>query len=188
MTQKLWQKKLKLDYSNNVIDIVQFGSSVLEESKPNDLDIAVIFKNIQLKEQLEERQKIKNQLQKQVELPIHIESFDFNSFFDKGNFAREGILFYGKSLISGKNFSENLGLIPKLIISYVLKDLKKKDKVKFNYMLNGKGGSYGLLRKFSGKITYPGAVETAPEYENVFLKHMKKITNKISIEKVFVSK
>ncbi|MEI6058965.1 MAG: hypothetical protein WCP89_04305 [archaeon] len=188
MTQKLWQKKLKLDYSKDVLDIVHFGSSVLEGSEPNDLDVAVIFKNISVKEQLEERQKIKNQIQKHIELPVHIESFDINSFFDKGNFARGGVLFYGKSLISGKNFSENFGLIPKLMISYVLKDLKKKDKVKFNYMLNGKGGSYGLLRKFGGSISSPGTIEISPEYESIFLKPMKKITPKILVERVFVSK
>ena len=84
MMQKLWQEKLKLSYSENVIDIVQFGSSVLEESEPKDIDIAVIFQKIPLKEQLEERQKIKNQIQKFVDLPIHIESFDFYSLFDKG--------------------------------------------------------------------------------------------------------
>ena len=58
MMLKLWQKKLKLSYKKEVIDIVQFGSSVLEESEPKDIDIAVIFKKIPLKEQLEERQNI----------------------------------------------------------------------------------------------------------------------------------
>ena len=81
MTQKLWQKKLKLSYSDEVIDIVQFGSSIFEDSRPNDVDIAVIFKKIPVKEQLIERQKIKKQLEKITELPIHVESFDFYSFF-----------------------------------------------------------------------------------------------------------
>jgi predicted nucleotidyltransferase len=188
MIQKLWLKKLKLSYSENVLDIIQFGSSVLEESEPNDIDIAVIFNKVPLKQQLEERQNIKNQIQKEVNLPVHIESFDFYSFFNKGNFARFGILFYGKSIINGKNFSEHFGLIPKLRISYVLKDLEKKDKVKFNYLLSGKKGSYGLLKKYGGKILSPGVAETLPENEEIFLKGMKKITNKLSVEKVFVQK
>jgi len=188
MMLKLWQKKLKLSYSKDVVDIVQFGSSIFENSEPKDIDIAVIFQKISLKEQLEERQNIKNQLQKQIELPVHIESFDLYSLFDKGNFARGGILFYGKSIISGKNFSENFGLVPKIVISYVLKDLEKKDKVRFNYLLNGKKGSYGLLRKYGGGIIYPGAVETLPENEKIFLDKMKKITDKIKIERIFTSK
>lgn len=96
MMLKLWQKKLKLKYNKEVIDIVQFGSSIFENSEPNDIDIVVIFKKIPLKEQLEERQNIKNQIQKKVELPVHMESFDFYSFFDKGNFAKQGIFFLWK--------------------------------------------------------------------------------------------
>ena len=128
MMLNLWQKKLKLDYSKEVVDIVQFGSSIFERNEPKDVDIGVIFQKIPIKEQLEERQNIKNQIQKHVELPVHVESFDFYSFFDKGNFAKQGIFFYGKSIIKGNNFAENFGLIPKLRISYILKDLEKKTK------------------------------------------------------------
>ena len=185
---KLWQKKLKLNYSKEVVDIVQFGSSIFEGSEPKDIDIAVIFKKIPIKEQLEERQNIKNQIQKHIELPVHIESFDFYSFFDKGNFAKQGVFFYGKSIINGNNFAENFGLIPKIRIFYVLKDLEKKGKVRFNYLLNGKGGSYGLLRRYGGKIITPGLAETLPENEKMFLEEMKKITTNLSLEKVFVVK
>lgn len=188
MTLKLWQKKLKLNYNKDVIDIVQFGSSLIENKNPRDMDIAVIFKKIPLKEQLEERQKIKNQIQKHTELPVHIESFDFYSLFELGNFARQGILFYGKSIIDKNYFSEKFGIVPKLMISYVLKDLKKKDKVRFNYLLNGKKGNYGLLRKYGGKIINPGLIETYPENEEIFVAKMKEITGKISVEKVFISK
>ena len=185
--QKLWQKKQRLNYSKNVLDIVQFGSSVLEESNPNDLDIAVIFNNFPLKDQIKEAHEIKKQIEKLTNLPVQIESFDFESFFAKGNFARQGILFYGKSLLTGKYFAENFGLAPKLRISYVLKDLQKKDKVKFNYLLSGKKGSYGLLKKYGGKLIYPGVIETFPENEKIFVEKMKKITSKINIEKIFVS-
>ena len=186
MTQKLWQKKLKLSYSDEVIDIVQFGSSIFEDSRPNDIDIAVIFKKIPVKEQLIERQKIKKQIEKITELPVHVESFDFYSFFERGNFAREGILFCGKSLITAKNFAENFGMTPKLRIYYALENLEKKDKVKFNYLLSGKGGNYGLLRKYGGKIISPGVVETFPENEKLFIDKMKKITDKIIIERIFI--
>lgn len=185
--QKLWQTKLKLNYSDEVVDIIQFGSSVLEESNPSDMDIAVIFDKTPIKIQLEERQKIKKQIQELTELPVHMESFDVSSLFKESNFAREGILFYGKSLLNGKSFSEKFGIIPKLRISYVLNNLKKKDKVRFNYLLNGKGGNYGLLKKYGGKIIYPGVLETSPENENLFLNKMKKITDKIKVERDFIS-
>src|SRR3989338_6840846 len=128
--QNIWLKKITLSYSKDVLCIVQFGSSVLEDSKPNDVDIAVIFKCIPLKQQLEESQRIKKQLGKFSQLPVHIKSFDFYSFFNKGNFAKEDILFYGKNLISGEQLSRLFGVSAKLQVYYYFKKLKKKDKKK----------------------------------------------------------
>lgn len=184
--QKLWQKKQKLNYSKNIFDIVQFGSSVLEDDSPNDLDIAVIFYKIPVKEQIKEAHEIKKQVGKLTQVPVQVESFDLESFFKEGNFARQGILFYGKSILNGKYFADKFGMTPRLRISYILKDLEKKDKVRFNYLLSGKGGSYGLLKKYGGKLIYPGVIETLPENEKIFIKRMKRITDKINLEKIFI--
>jgi len=184
MMQKLWQEKLKLTYSKDVFDIVQFGSSVAEGKKPNDIDISVIFYKILLKEQLEQSQKIKLQLQKFSGIPLHIKSFDLYSFFDESNFARENILFYGKSLLSGDYFSKKFGFSPKLQIFYSLKKLKKKDKIRFNYMLSGKGGKYGLLKQYQGKLISPGLIEINPEYEMIFIEAIKNITPEFKVKKI----
>ena len=185
MTQKLWQEKPKLNYSKDVFDIAQFGSSIFEDSKPNDIDIAIIFNKIPVKEQLNQSQEIKKQLQKYSSLPIHVSSFDLYNFFDSGNFARDSILFYGRSLVSGKYFSEKFNLSPKLQISYSLKNLKKKDKIRFNYMLNGKKGKYGLSRQYGGKIISPGIIEIMPECEKIFIQSIKTITDKFTLKKTF---
>ena len=184
MTQKLWQKKLKLKYSKDVFDIVQFGSSVLEGREPRDLDMAVIFQKIPLREQLNQAQKIKKQLQKISEFSIHISPFDLYSLFDRSNFARESILFYGRSLISGRYFAEKFGLNPRIHICYSLKDLKKKGKIRFHYMLKGRGGKYGLLKKHGGKLLKPGLIEIFPEHENVFINAIKKLISEFDVKKV----
>ncbi|MDD5650829.1 MAG: hypothetical protein PHF86_10520 [Candidatus Nanoarchaeia archaeon] len=184
MIQNLWQEKLKLNYNQDIFDIIQFGSSVIENNKPNDIDIAIIFKSISLKEQLDQAQLIKMQLQKISNLPIHIKSFDIYSFFDESNFTKENILFYGKSLISKDYFSKKLGLNPKIQIYYSLKNMKKKEKIKFNYMLNGKNGKYGLLKKYGGNLLSPGLIEIFPQYENIFIESIKKLTNNFKIKKV----
>lgn len=184
MMQRLWLKKPKLNYSTDVFDIIQFGSSVMEDSKPNDIDIAVLFNKIPIKEQLNQAQQIKKQIQNILEIPVHIKAFDLYSFFDNSNFAKENILFCGKSILSGDFFSKKLGLIPKIQIYYSLKDLKKKDKIRFNYMLNGKKGEYGLLRKNHGELLKPGLIEIDPIYENIFISSIKKITQNFKIKKV----
>lgn len=184
MIQNLWQKKLKLSYNKEVFDIVQFGSSMIKESKPNDIDVAVIFKKIPLAEQLGQAQEIKKQLQKETILPLHIKAFDLYSFFDNSNFAKENLLFYGKSLISKDSFSKNFGLNSVIQISYSLKGLKKKDKIKFNYMLNGKKGKYGLLREYKGKLIAPGLIEISPEYEKLFINAIKKLTQSFKARRI----
>lgn len=186
MTQKLWLKKLKLNYSKDVFDIVQFGSSVRKEKTPNDVDVAVIFGKISLKEQLIQSQKIKRQLEKFSDLPIHVKSFDLYSFFHPSNFAKEDILYYGKSLLLGDYFVKKFGMNPKIQIFYSLRDLEKKDKVRFNYMLNGKKGSYGLIKKYGGELLKPGLIEVFPEFENIFIQSIKKIASDFEIKKILL--
>jgi predicted nucleotidyltransferase len=184
--RELLQKNLELKYSKNVLDIVLFGS-YLNRDNYNDIDIAVFFKNLSIKEQLIESQQIKKQLEKLVDKPIHISSYDGNSFFSLSNFAREGILFYGISLLNKKPFSLNFGLEPRIQISYQLKSLEKKDKVSFHYMLKGKSGNYGLLRKHGGKLISPGLIEIFPENETKFIGSIKKYISSYQIKRIFVS-
>lgn len=184
MMLKLWQKKLKLDYSKDIYDIVQFGSSLVEDSKPNDVDIAVIYHNVPLKEQLLQSQKIKRQLENYTELSVDIISFDMIGLFDKGNFAKESILLNGYSLITGKPFVYQFGLIPKIQIYYDLINLEKKEKIRFNYMLSGKKGEYGLLRKYQGKLLKPGLIEILPEYEFIFTSAISKFNIKSHLKKI----
>ncbi|MAG45801.1 MAG: hypothetical protein CMH63_03455 [Nanoarchaeota archaeon] len=186
MIHNLWQKKPKLTYSKETQDIIQFGSSVMENTIPNDIDIAILFQKIPLKEQLLQAQTIKHQLQKLTNLPIHITPFDLYSLFHEGNFAKENILIYGKSFITKDYFSKKFNLTPKIQISYELKNLKKKDKVRFHYLLKGKKGKYGLLRKYNGKLINPGLIEILPEYEKIFLESIKKITSKFKIKKILI--
>ncbi len=184
--QKLWLEKLKLNYSPNVIDIVQFGSSIFENSNPNDIDIGIIFNKISLSKQLEETQNIKKQLQNKTKLKIDAKPYDLYSLLNPSNFAREGIIFYGKSLITHKEFSKIFGITPKLRIKYDLSNLEKKDKIKFNYTLSGKQKKYGLLKKYNGKLIAPKIIEINPEHENIFIQKLKTITNKLEITKIFI--
>jgi predicted nucleotidyltransferase len=185
--QKVWLKKPKLTYSKDVLDIVQFGSSVEEEKTPRDIDIAVIFNRIPLKEQLNQAQEIKKQLEKFTDIPIHINSFDLYSLFDNSNFAKENILFAGKSIIHEEYFAKTLSLTPKVQIYYSLENLKKKDKIRFNYMLNGKGGEYGLLRKHNGKLLKPGLIEISPEHEYLFTNSIKEFKISFQTKKIIFS-
>ncbi len=186
MIQYHWQKKPVLKYNHDVMDIVQYGSSIIKSEEPNDIDIAVIFRKTPLKQQLEESQRIKMQLEKFTDKPIHIKNFDMETLFNKGNFARESIMFYGKSIITGKYFAEELGLKPMLQAKYSLEGLEKKDKVRLHYALKGKGNYKGFLEKHNGQMIGPGIVVVPPEYEVLLLKKIKAITENYNTIKVFI--
>jgi len=158
MTYRLWQKRRALKYNNKVLDIVQFGSSMKENSDPKDIDIAVIFTNTPIKDQLIESQKIKKQIEKEVDKEVHIKSYDLYSLLDQANFAKI------------------FGLNPKIQIIYRLEKLDKKTKIRFHYMLRGRQKQYGLLKKYGGKLISPGLIEIMPEHENIFIEAIETIT------------
>ncbi len=184
---EVWLNKPELKYSQRVYDIVWFGSS-LYSREFNDVDVAVIYKSLPIKEQLIEGQKIKKQLEKFTNHKIDLINFDFYSLFDDSNFSREGIIFYGKSLIDNKFFSEKLGFRPLTLISYSLNKLNKSGKVRFHYLLKGKGGKYGLLRKYGGELIKPGLIRVNPLFEEFFLKEMSKEVKELRVEHLLVSK
>lgn len=185
---KLWLKNLTLNYDESVFDIVQFGSSTFESSEPNDIDVAVIFKNTSVKNQMESAQNIKEQLQSKVKIPIHVKSFDLYSFFDKGNFAKENILFNGFSLLNKNEFSLKFGLKPFVNINYDLNKFDKKTKIRFNYLLSGRQGKYGLLKKYGGKIIGPGILQIAPIHEKIFLEKINKFNLDYEVSHIFIQK
>ena len=187
MMHALWQKKLELHYSKDVLDIIQFGSSTLEGKQPRDIDIAVLFQKIPIKTQLEQAQMIKQQLQKNSEISVHITSLDLYSLFNEANFARESILLNGISLLSGFPFAARFGLLPRIHIHYSLVRLQKKDKIRFHYMLQGKKGRYGLLRQYHGKLLQPGLIEIQPQHEHLFLEAIRLYNVSIKVEKIFLA-
>ena len=177
-------EKQGLDYSDKVIDIIQYGSSVMESVEPNDIDIAVIYRSgTSLKEQLEESQKIKGQLRDRKELDV--KSFTIESLFEPSNFAREGIMLYGVSILNKRYFARLFGLDPKIHVKYNLSQLEKKDKVRLNYFLSGKREREGILKKSKGKILSPGLIEIPPEYEKVIVERLKTITDNVDVKGIF---
>ena len=72
MLKKL-KKILKSEKGKSIFDIVLYGSAVKGKSKPQDIDILVIFKYGSLKERLNKIQEIKNKL-KRLELNIDVKA------------------------------------------------------------------------------------------------------------------
>lgn len=165
--------KKPTQHYDQILHIVQFGSSIQMGKEPNDIDIVVIYKTIPLKEQLDISQKIKEELQEQTAIPIHINSATYQTLFDQSNFAKESML-RGIDLETKYFFAKKIGFIPKIHIFYSLQKFEKKDKVRFNYFLHGRKNTHGYLTKEKGSLIKPGFISLNPIYEYEFFNAVEK--------------
>jgi len=166
---KKWLSKEKND--KNIFDIVLYGSSVKGKSKPNDLDILIIFKEGKLKERLEKSQQIKKKIQ--FNGKIDIKNILWEEMFQAEFFARSGIFLAGISVFDNKPLAKKMGFESHSLFVYNLKDKTHNEKVKFNYILSGRN-SEGIIKKLSGKHLAPGVVQipikNSLEFEEVLKK------------------
>jgi len=166
-------KKL-LEYEKKdktIFDIVIYGSITRENSDPNDIDIAVIFLEGNLRERLDKIQEIKSRI-KNLKYKLDIKQMLLKDFFSSEFFARTGIILEGESVFSKKKFSERLGLKAYTLFCYTLENLKHSDKVKFNYILAGRN-SEGMLHAVDAKRISSGVVKVPIMKKNTFAKILK---------------
>lgn len=123
-----------------ILDIILFGSAVRGKEKPNDLDILIIFKNKINKETEYNIRKIIEKNYKNISIISKTEKTVLDVSFD----AREGFIFEGKSLITGKNITEKYGFSSFGMFKYNFGSWDKLQKTKFYYALNGRSSQKGI--------------------------------------------
>ncbi len=152
-------KKIEEFYSENrknIWDIVLYGSSVRGE-EPRDLDIVIIFEDVDE----EEYDELPYQLKKMVEgedLSVDVKGKYFKELFDSNFLAGGSIVTEGYCLISDEFVTDKLNLDGYTLFNYSLKDLDKNSKTRFTYALKGRNDSPGVLDKLEGKHFAPKVV------------------------------
>ncbi len=151
-----------------VFDIVIYGSLVKGKISAGDIDILVIFLQGSLRERLDKVQEIKNKLRSRItDKNIDIKQIHIKDLFSSEFLARTGILLEGVSIFKNKKFCEVLGFKSFTLFWYNLKDLDHSDKVRFNYILAGRG-TKGMIEELDGKRIVNGAVKIPIENSAVF--------------------
>ena len=140
--------------SEEILDIIIFGSSVRNKEKPNDIDIAVIYKN---KSNIETSYELKKEFRKEG-FEVQILDLTYFKLIEGSYIASEGIISDGYSLVYDKFLSEGLGYINFYLFRYDLKGLTKSQRMRFYYSLYGRNKEQeGILKelksiKFSDSI------------------------------------
>lgn len=133
----------------DIFDIVIYGSSVMSKEEPEDIDIAIIFKEKGLKERLDIAHEFKNKIRVKIK-NLDVKAINLIELFDSNFLAKQGIFAEGYSLVDGQAFSSKIGFKGYSLFTYSLKSLNHNEKTKFTYSLIG--------RKDKGMIDKVGAV------------------------------
>ncbi len=139
--KKKWNKQWKA----NVVDILLFGSAVKGKSNPHDIDLCIVFRN-----------KVDLSIVKEAEDILrdkfHVSSLVVDNFFTNIHSLAKTVLFEGKSILTDKTLTESLGLDSSLFFSYNLSKENNSKKVRFVYLLRGRGKDIGLVKRWGGEF------------------------------------
>lgn len=176
-------KKLKECLKNrikdsSIFDIVVYGSSVKGKPKPHDVDVAIIFKRGTLKERLGKLQEIKRKIK--LNEKIDFKTILLEELFKEEFFGRSGLFLEGVSLIDDQPFSQKIGFDGFTIFVYELRNKTHVEKVKFNYLLSGRGNR-GIVKKLGGKHVSSGVIQIPIRNSLEFEEVLK--TNRIGYQK-----
>jgi predicted nucleotidyltransferase len=149
-----------------ILDIIIYGSSATGKSNPRDIDIMLLFKDVQLGKRLTYAQEFKTAIR--GEFPgADVKTMNLMDLFDRNFLARQGILLSGVSLITKERMCEKLGFRAYAIFSYNLKGMDHNQKTKFNYALNGRLAE-GVLKSLKGISLGRGSVKIPVESGSEF--------------------
>ncbi len=171
-------KSVKKLLSDEIVDIVIFGSSVKEKSQPGDIDIAIIFRH-------HANIDIIKKFQDALGEKCHVSAVPIDHFFTKSHSLAKTILFEGISLLTNKPLSENFDLKPFVLYTY---DLSKQDaltKVKFVYLLKGRTGD-GLIKNVGGRYISPSSFIVPVSKDEEILEVFKTWNIKFYREKIML--
>lgn len=161
------KKKVHKLLTEDIVDVILFGSSVKEKLHPKDIDIAIIF-----------RDSIERELLKKFQDGLgekyHISSVVVDQFFTKPHSLAKTLLYEGVSLITNKKISDNFDLQPYTLYIYDLTREKPSKKVRFVYLLKGRAKSKGLIEEFRGKYISTSSFIIPVEKDEEILEIFKK--------------
>lgn len=165
------KKSLKSQIKDEILDIILYGSSVKGKQTQGDIDLAVIFKEGNLRERLNRIQDIKRKIR--TNNKVDIKGILLVDLFKEEFFGRSGIIFEGISLRDGKQFCNKIGFENSSLFIYNLKGKSHTEKVKFNYIMSGRYGR-GVLEVLEGNQLGPGIVlipvKNSIEFESLLKK------------------
>ena len=162
--------------TKKVLDVILFGSSIREKSKPKDIDLCILISDIDEEKSMDLVDSLGKSLGN-LNLSFHINILTSSSFV-KGDTLVNTLLSEGYSIKKGEMFSSVFGYTNKSLFIYSLKKFTPSKRVKVHYMLRGRYGSKGILAEVNGNFLGTGSIIVPTEKEDL----LKEIFDKWDVE------
>ncbi len=173
------KSKWKKSWKDELIDILLFGSVVRGKTKPQDIDLCLVF-----------RREVNLNLLKEIESILgedyHLSSLVVDHFFTNPHSLAKTILLEGKSIITGKRFTDNFGLTSFSLYSYDLSSQPPSQKVKFVYLMRGRDGQEGLIRKLKGYFISNNSFVVPLEFDSQLIEVLDQWNIKYNRKKIMM--
>ncbi|MBT3262584.1 nucleotidyltransferase domain-containing protein [Candidatus Woesearchaeota archaeon] len=171
-------KKFLKENSNEILDVILFGSAMKGKENPKDIDLLILYS---VKKNIDKSYEFKKILKSKGFL---VETIDktYKELIEGSFKAVEGILAEGFSFKNNNLLSQNLGYMNLILFKYDLINLNKSERMRFYYSLYGRTKEQkGIIQelnsiKFSDSIILCPAnnSEEMSEYLNSWkIKHLK---------------
>ena len=155
-----------------IFDIVLYGSAARGKLRPGDTDIAVIFREGNLRERLAKVQSLKRKIPEGQN--VDMKGILWEELFREEFLARAGIFLEGIGIFDGKPFAERMDFHGAVLFIHTLRGKSHTEKVKFNYVLRGRNGM-GMLEHLHATALAPGVVRvpisSSAQFEEVLRTH-----------------
>lgn len=171
---KKWIKKSK------VIDVILFGSSVRGKTKAGDIDLCILIRDEDEKKSID----LVDSLGKLL-LNSHVSILTLSGAVS-GNPLVKTLIQEGVSIRNKKFFSLLFGFSNKSLFIYSLKTFSPSKRVRFHYMLQGRG-SKGVLKEVDGRFIGSGTILVPTSKEDILKEVFDYWKVDYKIERILVS-
>jgi hypothetical protein len=148
-------KSLRKLLEPDIFDIVVYGSTTKGAVAPRDIDVLAIFVRGTLRERLTRLQVMKESLKRDN---LDMKQALLSDLFKTSFLARGGVMLEGMSVRAERPFSELMGFSGQTLFWWQLTGLDHTQKVKFGYLLAGRGMP-GILEQLQAQRLVNGLVK-----------------------------
>ncbi len=150
-----------------VVDVVLFGSFARSTTNPGDIDVGIIVEDAREGDVLDLVGSLADELDGLgTGMDFHVTALTERSFILGEEPLARTIIAEGVSLLKGKRTAELLGYAPVTIFRYSLKGFSRSKRVRFHYLLRGRGGATGMLAETGAELIGSGVLMVPTEAED----------------------